>query len=128
MAQEPVQPSAKATYARPSRSMWRSLKSSRFRLLDSPIVRQSPLFKQMLPIWTGSGDTRTVWKTGSGSRAVGGYIAGAWQISDLMYVNIAVCLVWFMVSLSIPKTGNVQTLTWCEIVGPQTVGPQTEEA
>ncbi len=44
--------------------------------------------------------------------AVGGYIAGAWQISDLMYVNIAVCLVWFMVSLSIPKTGNVQTLTY----------------
>ena len=41
--------------------------------------------------------------------ATGGYIVGAWQITDLMYVNVTVCIVWFLVSLTIPKMGNIQS-------------------
>ena len=73
VAHEPVHPSAKAMYTRPSLSICRSLKSSRF-LLEPPMSRQSPLLRHMLPICTGSEVARTVWKVGFGSSAFRLYV------------------------------------------------------
>ena len=46
----------------------KSLKSKRLRF-EPPISLQSPLFRQMLPTWTGSGDNLCVWNIGFSSKA-----------------------------------------------------------
>ena len=44
--------------------------------------------------------------------AIGGYIAGTWEISHLMYVNAAICVVWLVVGISMPHLGNVKSMTY----------------
>ena len=44
--------------------------------------------------------------------AVGGYIIQSWDIADLMYVNIGICLLWFVVGLGLPNTGNNKSMTF----------------
>ena len=34
--------------------------------------------------------------------AIGGYIIDMWEIADLMYVNVSICLLWFIVGLGLP--------------------------
>lgn len=44
--------------------------------------------------------------------AIGGYALGAGDISHLMYVNIALCLIWLIVAKGLPKMGNVKSMTY----------------
>lgn len=47
---------------------------------------------------------------------LGGFIVSAWDISFLMYVNAAICIVWFLYSLGLSKPGNYRTVT-CRLSG-----------
>lgn len=45
---------------------------------------------------------------------VGGYLLGGWDLSQLMYVNAAVCVLWFIATFGMPKVGSYRTIT-CRI-------------
>jgi len=44
--------------------------------------------------------------------AIGGYALGYGDISQLMYVNIALCLLWLVVAKGLPKLGNIKSMTY----------------
>ena len=45
--------------------------------------------------------------------AVGGMILSGTDISTLMYVNAALCFMWLMLSLSLPRLGDIASRTFC---------------
>lgn len=44
--------------------------------------------------------------------AIGGYALGFGDISHLMHVNIALCIVWLVVAKGLPKLGNIKSMTY----------------
>jgi MFS family permease len=44
--------------------------------------------------------------------ATGGYIAGEWTISHLMYVNAVICLVWLLVVGGMSGLSNFKSMTF----------------
>ncbi|MFT7688125.1 MAG: MFS family permease [Candidatus Azotimanducaceae bacterium] len=41
---------------------------------------------------------------------IGGYTLGFGDISQLMYVNIALCILWIIVALGLPRMGNIKSM------------------
>ncbi|MFT6752748.1 MAG: MFS family permease [Candidatus Azotimanducaceae bacterium] len=44
--------------------------------------------------------------------AIGGYTLGLGDISQLMYVNIALCIVWILAAIGLPKLNNIKSMTY----------------